>query len=246
MAGAVVWNAGLYGSIGLSVLAVDYGTIYSTSLVGPDEKGLYPLGYKDNGPVDNIGAYSFGLTYGRAISSQFFIGGNVRLAGQNLGESIVASGAKENKAHKLVFDAGVEYYTGLKSFRFGMSIRNFSSSLKREEIDEQLPQLFSMGAALDLMDFVISEKNKNQTLTLALDFVHPNNYSERVNVGLEYGLHHRIFFRGGYQGNQDLASWSAGVGMNATIAGNQVQFDYSYSSFDIFDGVTRLAVGLAF
>lgn len=246
MAGAVTWNAVNYGTIGLSFLAVDYGTIYGTSLLAPGEQNLYPLGYKDNGDINNVGAYSFGLTYGRAISTQFLIGGNVRLVGQNLGQNMMVAGMKDNNATKLVFDAGVKYYTGFKSFRFGMAIRNFSSNIKREEIDEQLPLTFTMGMAMDILDLIYAEHSKDNSLTLAVDFLHPNNYSERMNLGLEYQLFGKIALRGGYQTNHDLASWSIGAGLNTTIANNDIEFNYSYSNFEIFDAVTRLSIGIGF
>ncbi len=247
MAGAIVWNMKNYGAIGFSALAVDYGTIHGTSLIDPSEQAQYPLGYKDNGAVNNVGAYSFGLAYGKAVSQQFLIGGNVRLVGQNLGENIFfSSDLKKNNATKLVFDAGVKYYTGFKSFCFGMAIRNFSSSIKREEISEQLPILFTMGMAIDLFDFFSAIDSKDNSLTLAIDFLHPNNYSERVNFGLEYQLWERIALRGGYQTNQDLASWSVGAGLKQTIGSNLFEFDYSYSRIEIFDAVTRLSIGIAF
>lgn len=245
-AGALVYNGGPLGSVGLSVLVVDYGDIYATGLLSGSESSSYPQGYKDLGLMSNIGAYSIGLTYGRAVSTQFFIGGNMRLAGQNLGTNQFGDEKRENNAQKLVFDAGVKYYTGLRSFRFGMAIRNFASNLKREEIDEQLPILFTMGFALDLLDFMMPEGHQKQALTLAVDFLHPNNYSERVNAGVEYLLFDTFAFRCGYQTNRDLADWSAGLGVHKQIGKRQVTFDYSYSNFDIFDGVNRLAMGLAF
>lgn len=246
LGGSFVWNLKQYGALGLSLLSVDYGTIYGTSLLSEAEKDLYPLGYKDLGPVKNVGAFSGGVTYGRAVSTQFLIGGNMRLVSQNLGQSQLAGGWKNNTAVKLAFDAGVKYRTGFHSFRFGMAIRNFSSNIKREEVDEQLPLLFSMGAALDLLDIFAAHHSPDHTLTVAIDFLHLNNYSERVNLGLEYCLFNRIALRGGYQTNQDLASWSAGIGVHANLGQLPIKLDYSYSNFEIFDGVNRLAFGIAF
>ncbi len=247
MAGAVSYDMGRYGAVGVSFLSVDYGDIHATSLLDDSERALYPGGYKDNGLAGNVGAYAFGISYGRAISTQFLIAGNARIAGQNLGTTAMAGGSvKENNASKLVFDAGVKYYAGLKSFRFGMAIRNFTSNLKREEINEQLPLTFVMGAAVDLYDFLRDGDNEDHQLTLAVDFLHPNNYSERVNVGAEYLFMKRFALRGGYQSNQDIASWSAGVGLNAVMGGSAIAFDYSYSSFKVFDGVNRFALGIGF
>ncbi|MBN2279473.1 MAG: PorV/PorQ family protein [Candidatus Marinimicrobia bacterium] len=246
MAGAFTWSLGTWGSVGIHALNVDYGTIYGTSLLTPGEEEIYPAGYKDLGELSNVGAYSFGLSYGKAISTQFMIGGNLRMAGQNLGQNMLESGKVNNNAAKFVMDAGVKYYTGLRSFQFGMSIRNFSSNIKRERIYEQLPLTFAMGMAVDLFELVSPGAVESGDLLLAVDFSHPNNYSERMNVGLEYLFMGHLAVRGGYQFNQDIASWSAGFGLNGNFGGKGVDFDYSYSAFDSFDGVNRFAIGLKF
>ena len=246
MAGALSYDLGRFGAVGLSFLNVDYGDIYTTSLLDASESALYPQGYKDTGLAANVGAWSLGLTYGRAISTQFLIAGNARLVSQSLGASNLTGGLTRNDATKLVVDAGVKYYTGIKSFRFGMAIRNFSSNIRREEINEQLPLTFTMGAALDLLDFVMAGATEENDLTLSVDFVHPNNYSERVNLGVECLLMHRLAVRGGYQSNQGIASWSAGFGLLTPFSGSSLIVDYSYSWVDTFDAVNRFALGIGF
>ncbi len=247
MADAIVWNAGNMGSFGLSVLWVDYGTINGTSLITEAESSMYPLGYRDDGALDDVGAIAIGLTYGRAISDRFLIGGNLRYVEHNLGSNTFSTGETiENKAVKLVFDAGVKYYTGLKSLRFGMAIRNFSSNLKREKVYEPLPLLFTMGAAMDIFQVFPALRNDKNELMLAVDFLHPNNYTERANFGLEYVFMKSISFRGGYQTNQDIASWSCGLGLATGFSGYKISFDYSYSEFEVFQNVNRFSIGVAF
>lgn len=245
LAGAAVYNMDSYGVLGVHVMTVDYGEIIGTTLIDPSQQSQYPDGYIETGPLSNVGAYSFGITYAKKISPQFSIGGNIRIAGQNLGENQFFDGtSRQNKATKLVFDAGVLYNTGFKDFRFGMAIRNFSSQIKREEIDEQMPIVFAMGTAINLWKF-IDESADNQQLTLAADFMHYNNYSERVNVGVDYTFMNLISLRAGYQSNRDIASWSAGIGLQTEFAGNKIEVNYSYSYIKIFDNVNRLSVNFA-
>lgn len=246
LSGAAAWNLGVYGVVGINLLTVNYGDIKGTSLVSPGESGNYPLGYKDNGNLSNVGAYSVGLSYAKAISEAFSIGGNIKIAGQNLGESDFGTSVKQNNAAKLVFDAGVRYSTGFKGFTFGMSIRNFSTSLKREEIDEQLPLLFSLGTAINLMAVIDEEYSESNSTLLAVDFLHPNNYSERVNIGAEYKFQQMIAVRFGYQTNRDIASWSAGLGFNTSISDYDLQVNYSFSKFDLFDNVQRISIAFSF
>ncbi|MBN1302464.1 MAG: PorV/PorQ family protein [Melioribacteraceae bacterium] len=247
LSGALAYNLGNIGTFGLSILTVDYGTINGTTLLPFAQRFEYPAGYIETGPVDNVGAYSFGISYAKAISQQFSIGGNLRYVGQSLGENKYFNGTtKKNDATKLVFDAGVKYNTGYKNFRFGMAIRNFSSQIKREEIDEQLPLTFTIGTAVDLFEIFLPEADQSTYLTLAVDYLHSNNFSERMNVGLEYMVLGRIYVRGGYQTNRDIASWSGGIGLSQSLGDYTLQVNYSYSQMDTFDNVNRLSLGFNF
>ncbi len=241
-AGAISWNLKNYGAVGFSFLSVDYGTINGTS--------LNPLGgYIDNGPVSNVGAYSVGLTYSKYINTQFMVGGNVRIVGQSLGSNTFSDGSSlSNSVTKLAFDLGVKYQTLFNGFRFGMVIRNFSSDVKWQELDEQLPLTFTMGAAIDLLDFVDKNHDQGTGLTFAVDVLHSNSYSERVNLGLEYRILGMFALRGGYQTNRDVQSWSAGVGLNTTVAGSDLQVNYSYSKITqiAFNNVNRISVAMSF
>jgi hypothetical protein len=245
LAGAVTYNLEDLGTVGISLLSVDYGNIIGTRLAHPSQLSSYPDGYIETGLISNVGAYSFGVSYARQISTQFSIGGNIRYAGQNLGSNSFYDGSsRENNAAKLVFDAGVLYNTDYKDFRFGMAIRNFASNLKREAIDEQLPLTFTLGAAIDLLQFV--SDSKEDALTFAVDFLHSNSYSERMNIGAEYRFLGMVALRAGYQTNRDIASWSMGAGFNTSLSGYNVEVNYSFSKMDIFDNVNRLAVNFAF
>lgn len=245
LAGAITYNMNELGVFGINVLSVDYGDIIGTRLAHPSELTMYPEGYIETGLVSNVGAYSIGITYAKQISTQFSMGGNIRFVGQNLGNSTFTDGTnKENNATKFVFDAGILYNTGYKDFRFGMAIRNFSSNLKREAIDEQLPLTFTIGTAIDIMQFL--GKDKDEQLTFAFDFLHSNSYSERMNIGVEYRFLGMIALRAGYQTNRDLASWSAGAGFNTSLSGYDVEVNYSFSKMDVFDDVNRLSLSFAF
>lgn len=246
LSGGVAWNIYDFGVIGAHLLTVDYGTINGTSLISASELSLYPLGYKDNGLVNNVGAYVFGLSYAKTITKEFSMGLTMKLAGQNLGQSTFGSDTKDNDASKIAFDAGVKYQTGFNDFAFGMFIRNFATNVKREEIEEQLPLLFSFGASIDVMQIIQESISNDNSILLAVDFLHQNNYSERINIGMEYTFLSMISLRGGYQTNRDLASWSGGVGFNTSLSDYNIEFNYSYSSFEIFDSVNRISLNFSF
>ncbi len=242
-ASGATWNLGNYGTVGVSALGVDYGVIHATRLSTGAALAVAPQ-YEDLGEMNNVGAYAIGVSYAKAINTQFAVGGTVRYTGQNLGESLIEGNLRQNNAAKLVFDAGVRYHTGFKSFRFGMALRNFSSQIRREEIDEQLPLTFTIGTAIDLLDVFAPAHSAETGLTLAADYLHSNNYSERLNLGLEYLLMGTVALRGGYQTNRDIASWSLGFGLKVPLESARVEVNYAYSRFQYFDGVNRVSLGI--
>lgn len=246
LSGGFAWSLGTYGVVGVSLLTVDYGDINGTSLIDGSQIDEYPLGYIDNGLVSSVGAYCLGLSYSKAISNEFSIGGTIKIAGQNLGENVYSTGSKENNAYKFVFDAGVKYKTEYKDFTFGMSIRNFATTLKREEFEEQLPLVFSLGASMNIMKLFSENISNDNSIILSSDFLHHNNYSERLNFGLEYKYKNMISLRTGYQTNRDLASWSGGLGLQTTLLNYDLELCYSYSVMEFFNNVNRISLAFMF
>jgi hypothetical protein len=92
LGGSIAFNTFSYGTFGFHMVTVDYGVINGTSLLSNESD---PLGYIDNGPVGNVGAYVVGLSYAKAISNQFSIGGNVNLPVRILAEMYILMAAKQ-------------------------------------------------------------------------------------------------------------------------------------------------------
>ena len=162
LAGAAAWNAGNYGTIGFSFVVVDYGTIRGAALVPSADAGSNPLGYTPTGNIQNVGAYSFGLTYVKAVSTKFAIGGTVKYVGQQLGQSY--DGTSDNNASKLAFDMGVKYFPGIESLRLGMSIRNFSTPVRYHSFESPLPLAFSVGLGMNIMDLINKDISKDHAI----------------------------------------------------------------------------------
>jgi hypothetical protein len=247
LAGAVAWNANEYGALALSFVVVDYGTIKGTRLVAYGSPGAD--NYELTGNVPNVGAYSFGLTYVKKISDKFSIGGTAKYVGQQLGQLTDESGnVSDNKHSRFAFDAGVKYFPGIESLRLGMAIRNFSTfaNYGQTNFSSPLPLTFSVGAAMNVMDLLNKDISIDHSLMLSTEFIHPNNYTDRVNTGIEYTFMNMFSVRGGYESNHDILSWAGGVGVKQTIEGIQFEINYSYSKAKYFDSVNRFAVNIAF
>jgi hypothetical protein len=245
LAGAIAWNAHEYGALALSFVVVDYGTIKGTALVSKTSTGAD--NYFLTGDVKNVGAYSFGLSYVQKISNKFSIGGTAKYVGQQLGQLTDALGnVTDNNANKLVFDMGVKYFPGIESLRLGMSMRNFSTFVQYQTFSSPLPLAFSVGLGANIMDFINKDIAKDHCFLLSAEFIHPNNYTDRINAGLEYTFMDMLSLRFGYESNQDIVDWSSGVGIRESIGGIMFDINYSYSHTKYLNAVNRFALKVAF
>lgn len=238
-AGAVAKNFGNWGVLGINYLSCNYGKIIGTQVASTQE------GFIETGDLD-VGSYAIGVSYGRKLTNKFMVGGQIKYAYQHLGQNIIEEGGDvfQNKVGGFAYDFGTIFYPGFKSFRLGMSIRNFSPQFKYEEEAFQLPLTFRIGFAMDVMDLM--GEFSNHSLLIAIDALHPRAYTERLNIGVEYQYANLIALRAGYKSNYDEEGLSVGFGINPTIVGINFKLDYSYSQLGVFNNVNRITIGGSF
>jgi hypothetical protein len=248
LVGAAAVSLGEHGTVGINFLTIDYGDIIGTQQLTSAEAAVHQKGYIETGLVDNVGAFALGLYYSKSISNSFLIGIGARYIDHQLGTQILNGKSYDNQESKFAFDLGVKYYTPVEGFRFGMSIRNFSTEVKFEEITAPLPITFSFGVAMDFTRFLPSDMQNNNALILTSEFSHPNNSPERVHTGFEYLFMKMFALRAGYISNHDVNGLSLGVGFNTEVMGtNSVSINYSYSRVDnYFNDVNRFSVMFSF
>jgi hypothetical protein len=230
--------SGEYGVVGVSLQSVDYGDVQGT-MVWNNEKG-----YIDTETL-NPYALAIGIGYAKMISEQFGVGAQVRFAYQSLGKSVVPDGVslrtKQNVADAVAYDFGTIYKTGIKSIAFGMSVRNFSKEVKYEEEAFQLPLLFTIGISANIFDF-IEVPGPNQSLLISLDSTHPRSHPEQLKIGAEYKFMDFISLRGGYIAGNSEDDITFGLGISSAaleLSSFDLEFDYSYTPFGVFDNVQR-------
>jgi len=226
------------GIIGFSMLSSDYGEIIGTRVEDNT------AGFIETGNV-KVTASALGLSFAKSLTDQFSVGGQIKYVSQNLGKTLTLDGSEKlNETDGLAYDFGTIYYPGLKSFRFGMGMRNFSKNFKYEDDSFPLPLTFTMGAAIDVMDF-LDRFGEDHNLLFELDAVHPIDYSERVNIGCEYGYRKMIFLRGGYKFNHDTEGLSLGLGFSLKLSGVLTNVNYSFNDAGDFDPVNRISLGIS-
>lgn len=242
---------GDYGIIGLNFIAVDYGEFLGTIRADNEQ------GYLDIGTFSPT-AMSLGISYAKALSEKFSIGGSIKYVRQSLGESIVGdvttySGTnsfkdgktEENNLGALAFDFGLLYKTGFKSLNIGMSVRNFSRELKYKKDGFQLPLIFQIGTSFNFSDLIELDK-KQHSILFTVDASHPRDYQEQLMIGAEYTFQDLISLRCGYITPSDESSFSYGIGLKEDNGDIDVSIDYSYTTFGVFNNVHRVSLNFAY
>ena len=206
--GAVAHSVGGIGTFGVSFMAYDYGDPINATEIDAGAE----FGYRDIGTMEPS-EYVIGVGYGRQISSQFAIGGQVKLAHQDLlgGSGVTTRIAyetgsgwvhEEHDAAKSViaFDVGTMYNTGFRDLTLAMSFRNFGGEVKYEREAFDLPITVRIGLSSSVFK-LLDMQQEGSDLELNVDYLHPRNWNEQVNAGLEYSLNNMLYVRGGYKFN---------------------------------------------
>lgn len=246
MYGAVAFAPydGDFGVVGFSFLTVDYGEFLGT-IVANNEQGFTDIG------TYSPTAFSFGVSYAKALSTKFSVGGNIKYVKQDLGSSVIDidnSGQfvnDENSLGTMAYDFGILYRTGFKSLNFGMSVRNFSPELKYKEESFQLPLTFRIGLSMDIVDLFDIDKNTHSFL-VAVDASHPRDFSEQIYIGGEYTFINTFSVRAGFVSPRDENNFTAGFGIKRNVAGMNLGIDYAYQPYGIFNNVHRFSFNFSF
>jgi len=247
---AIAPYEGKYGVIGISLMNINYGDFKFTQVANNDQ------GYVDIDGYPMPKAYVVGIGYGKELSNQFSVGGQVKYAYQNLGKSLVpvyrqtttGGTVRQDTTYDLrdyslgtvAFDFGTIYKTGLKSLAFGVSINNFSREVKYERESFQLPLSFKIGISMNVMDLV-PEMSENHALYVSVDAVHPRSYAESLNIGGEYVFSNTLALRVGYITHHPDYGLTAGIGVRKFGIG----LDYSFMPHKVFNDIQRLSVRFA-
>lgn len=237
---SVIIDGDSKGTFALSVRALNYGEIDVTTIERPEGTG------ERFTPKDLTIAFS----YSKFITDRFSLGASTRFVQQKIwNESAIGFGV----------DLGMIYQTDFRNLKIGMSILNFGTDmsltgddLRRPiDIDESIegnndrlesylgvkdwpmPLVFRVGIAMDLIDVT------DHKVIFALDAKHPNDNSESLDVGLEYGFNDLLFLRGGYRSlfssQSEDQSITAGFGLKYDINGVTANLGAAYMTHEYLD-----------
>jgi hypothetical protein len=207
--------------------------------------------------------WSFAIGYGRNLTDKVAFGATAKVIQERIWDM---------KASAFAMDLGIIAKTGFKSLRIAAALLNFGTDIcysggqlvggvdyndyglasdqalmvEKSTNSSPLPLSYRLGAAYDFMN---SPKHK---LTGALDYIHPNDGSERQNLGVEYGLNKMLFIRTGLRVDIDARddnnaySPTFGLGINYGFGMLKTKIDYAYADYGSLSTVHRVALALAF
>ncbi|MEL6923433.1 MAG: PorV/PorQ family protein [Bacteroidota bacterium] len=251
-------KVGKSGSLGISVMAVDFGDIPVTTTDLPEGTGA----------TFSPNFFHLGIGYAHEFENKISVGILFRAISESTAD-LSASG--------FAIDAGVQYVTGEQdNFKFGISLRNVGTPMKfnGEGLTAQLPNpngdlsyeltylqratRFELPSVLNIggsYDFLLGPKNR---LTVIGNFTSNSFSQDQLGAGFEYAFNERFMLRGAYK--YELGSF-ANDGVEAPIytgiaggltfevplkKGTDRTFaiDYGYRHTRLWNGTHNLAIRL--
>lgn len=232
-----------------------------TSLSMPDMKVRSEFEPEGTGELFSAGDMSFALSYARAITDNFSLGFNGKY---------IQSQIWHMTASTIAFDVGVLFQTDADWLTLGISISNFGPKLQytgkdvfinydynTDEFGDSenifanlqtdnwdLPLMFRFGMAAE---FINEESN---SLLAAIEARHPNDNTESISLGMEYGFMKRFFLRTGYQTifeEDSEKGLTAGAGFVYFLAPETpLKIDYAYADWNRLLDVHRFSLEISF
>lgn len=244
--GAVMLSFDEIGNFALSFYSLNSGQLEITTEERPE----------GTGELFTVQDLMLGLTYGRALTDRFNLGGTVKL---------IRSALWDMSASTFALDVGLTYRTPLERVTLGMAISNFGGEMQlagtntavRYDPDPRvrgnndgvvadlrtrswdLPVMFRFGLAYRLWN-----SRLNQIL-LSGDVLYPNNNDNYVNAGLEYGVNNMVFLRAGYR-QLFLDDAEGGLALGIGVHYRDFHFDYAYTDRGRLSSPQYFSVGVSF
>jgi hypothetical protein len=184
------------------------------------------------GDTFDAGMMTVGLTYARSFTDKFSAG---------VTGNYVTEGLAEYTRQAMAFDVGTLYDVGTLGMRIGMSISNIGSQITFIDRSARMPAIFRVGTSAVLME------RSDQKLVGSLEFSHPPDNSERLNLGVEYSFRKYLFLRGGHSFNYDSEGIAGGIGFHVPVSViGMADVDYAFTDMKDLGGVHRFSLTFLF
>jgi len=247
--------AGSYNMEGFGTIGVGVMTFGMTGIVA--DRDVYP----GNATLEALqidqasaGTYDYQdllaqVTYSTYVMDRLTLGATAKFINEKIDDM---------NASAFGFDLGSVYNIGILNWSIGARISNLGSDIKFYDYASPIPLTFSMGTSLTPIHV------GDNSVTLAIDAVKPQDGQQYYFTGLEYNFNNMIFLRGGWKMNysylgltgdgQDegtslrgalrtsLEKGSLGAGVRVPVSDLVLSVDYSYTVFTSFSDVHRITL----
>lgn len=206
--GAVAYNT-RKGVIGVSYVSFDPGDMKERTIFAP----------RGTGELINNGATAVGLAYAFRPTNKLGIG----VRGLYVSETL-----HHDQMTSVMLDVGTQFYTGFRSARIALAMRNFGPDTKVLSSDRRflMPMNFDIGAAME----VYGKQEDPTYLTVSFESAFFVDYEQRWQFGGELWVANAVALRAGYKLNHDVEDFSLGAGFKGTFGQRSVAVDVSYTN----------------
>jgi len=227
-----VMNAGVVmpmmgGTVGLSLVSVDYGDIMKSGW--GEESGQFI--FQPNQGSFSATDMALQASYGRSLSDKFSLGATAKMISQNI-DDVSNNG--------LAFDIGTQFNTGYRGISMGAVVSNFGPDVDSHAPDDasyeefpgmSLPMTFSFGVVGEAIPGLNAGLNVLKQADMAQEFIFNGEYSVAGLASLRFSYN--------ISNPQQPMSFGAGLGMAGITA------NVAFSTTLHFAPVMRFGIGYA-
>lgn len=254
--GAIGVSAGSFGSLGFTLKTISFGDIPVTTSSYPDGTGeLYSPTFM-----------TIGATYAKDLTDRIAIG----VTANFITEQIMSM-----SANGIAFNVGIQYQNlGIQGLALGVAIKNIGPNMKfsgsnayiqadnpndNRPLNPYVVEMaeFAMPSNLEIGIGYAPKLDEQNQISVGGTFRNNNYQDDEYNLGAEYGFNNMFFVRGGYtfapETQKDalnqkgyIYDYTAGAGINYTVGGVALSFDYAYRHMKYFDGNNVFTLKLGF
>ena len=180
------------------------------------------------------GDIAAGVTIAKQVTDKLSVGGNLRGVQEDLDLQSYSS---------VDVDFGTLFYTGYRSTRLGMALRNLGGDKDVIGQKARFPMVFNLSGAAE----VYGNLGDPVSLTVAVEQMFFTDSNNKYHFGAELWVQNIVALRAGYKTGYDSESWSIGGGIRQKLGEQTIKADVSYSKADALDeNPVRLSIGLGF
>lgn len=254
--GAVAVNFGGFGTVGVSIKALDFGAIPLTTNDDPENRF---------GRTYSPTFITFGLSYSRAFTDAITAGGTIKLVSEQIAR---VSGSA------LAVDIGVQYHNvaGFQGLHLGVVLKNIgpqmsfdgtgllrratsSDGRRPEQFYKSVPASFELPSMVEIGLAYSANVGENMNYVVSGAFANNNLGLDGYRFGGELGYNlgkARVYARGGMEtsptGADDLYIFGPtfGLGLFYSTVGVDITIDYAYRQVDYFDSNNMFTIKFGF